>query len=104
MSWCTDDGHMTSHDLPLQEVFEAVNKAYEFLCSKSAKRTEGPDPHRIVLLLQTQSILFKRYADGQPSFTAKSIKLDQFLPLTENWGQDVTLPYTLPPISGSGKN
>ena len=50
---------------PLQGIFEAVNKAYEFLCSKSAKRTEGPDPHRIVLLLQTQSILFKRYADGR---------------------------------------
>ena len=47
-----------------QAIFEAVNKAYEFLCSKMAKRTEGPDPHRIVLLLQTQSILFKRYADG----------------------------------------
>jgi len=61
---------LPSHDLPLQEIFEAVNKAYEFLCSKSAKRTEGPDPHRIVLLLQTQSILFKRYADGQPCFTA----------------------------------
>ena len=45
-------------------MFESVNKAYEFLCSKSAKRTEGPDPDRIVLLLQTQSILFKRYAEG----------------------------------------
>lgn len=47
-----------------QSMFEAVNKAYEFLCSKSARRTEGPDPVRIVLLLQTQSILFQRYADG----------------------------------------
>ena len=46
-------------------MFEAVNKAYEFLCSKSAKRTEGPDPVRIVLLLQSQSILFQRYADGE---------------------------------------
>lgn len=45
-------------------MFEAVNKAYEFLCSKSSKRTEGPDPVRIVLLLQTQSILFKRYSEG----------------------------------------
>ena len=42
-----------------------MNKAYEFLCSKTAKRTEGPDPHRIVLLLKTQSILFKRYADSE---------------------------------------
>ncbi len=49
----------------VQTIFEEVNKAYEFLCSKSAKRSEGPDPHRIVLLLQTQSILFKRYADGE---------------------------------------
>lgn len=46
-----------------RSMFEAVNKAYEFLCSKSARRTEGPDPVRIVLLLQTQSILFQRYAD-----------------------------------------
>ena len=42
-------------------MFEAVNKAYEFLCSKSSRLSEGPDPVRIVLLLQTQSILFKRH-------------------------------------------
>jgi len=53
-----------------QDIFEAVKKAYEFLCSTSAKRTEGPDPHRIVLLLRTPSILFKRYADGQPFLLA----------------------------------
>ena len=46
-------------------MFEAVNRAYEFLCSKSSRRTDGPDPIRIVLLLQTQSILFQRYADGK---------------------------------------
>ena len=48
-----------------QNMFEAVNKAYEFLCSKSSRRTEGPDPTRIVLLLQAQSILFQRYAEGE---------------------------------------
>lgn len=46
-----------------REIFENVNKAYEFLCSKSAKTTQGPDPDRIVLLLKTQSILFTRCAD-----------------------------------------
>ena len=46
-----------------QDIFEAVNKAYEFLCSKS-KLTEGPDPKNIVLILKAQSILFSRYKDG----------------------------------------
>ncbi|XP_019858666.1 PREDICTED: dnaJ homolog subfamily C member 13 [Amphimedon queenslandica] len=46
-----------------RSVFEAVNKAYEFLCSKSAHTKVGPDPERIVLLLRTQSILFTRCAD-----------------------------------------
>lgn len=44
-------------------MFESVNKAYEFLCSKGSRLSVGPDPVRIVLLLQTQSILFKRYAE-----------------------------------------
>lgn len=48
----------------LQEVFERVNKAYEFLCSR-AKFTQGPDPKNIVLILQAQSILFSRYSEGQ---------------------------------------
>ena len=56
-------------------MFEAVNKAYEFLCSKSAKRTEGPDPVRIVLLLQSQSILFQRYADGEGERERRSIRV-----------------------------
>eukprot|EP00058_Branchiostoma_floridae_P000587 XP_002586075.1 hypothetical protein BRAFLDRAFT_252432 [Branchiostoma floridae] len=46
-----------------REMFEKVNKAYEFLCSKSSQRPEGPDPMNIVLILQSQSILFKRYRD-----------------------------------------
>ncbi|XP_056011194.1 dnaJ homolog subfamily C member 13-like isoform X2 [Ostrea edulis] len=43
-----------------REIFEQVNKAYEFLCSKS-RLVEGPDPQNIVLILQAQSILFNRY-------------------------------------------
>ncbi len=53
-----------AHHSPFpQAMFEAVNKAYEFLCSKSSRLTQGTDPVRIVLLLQTQSILFKRYSE-----------------------------------------
>ena len=47
-----------------QEMFEQVNKAYEFLCSKS-KVKDGPDPQNIVLILRAQSILFSRYKSGQ---------------------------------------
>ncbi|KAK2150998.1 hypothetical protein LSH36_380g05005 [Paralvinella palmiformis] len=45
-----------------REMFEQVNKAYEFLCSRS-KVKEGPDPHNIVLILKAQCILFARYKD-----------------------------------------
>ncbi|XP_044264022.1 dnaJ homolog subfamily C member 13 [Tribolium madens] len=45
-----------------RERFEEVNKAYEFLCSRSSWTTDGPNPHNIVLVLQTQSILFHRYS------------------------------------------
>lgn len=45
-----------------REIFEQVNKAYEFLCSR-AKITEGPNPQNIVLILKAQSILFSRYKD-----------------------------------------
>ncbi|CAF0754857.1 unnamed protein product [Brachionus calyciflorus] len=45
-----------------REIFEKVNKAYEFLCSAS-KIKDGPDPHNIALILKTQCILFKRYSD-----------------------------------------
>ncbi|ELU18389.1 hypothetical protein CAPTEDRAFT_227625 [Capitella teleta] len=45
-----------------REIFEQVNKAYEFLCSR-AKLSEGPDPENIVLVLRAQSILFSRYSD-----------------------------------------
>ena len=45
-------------------MFEKVNKAYEFLCSKDSRKVQGPDPHNIVLILKAQSILFKRYREG----------------------------------------
>lgn len=48
----------------LQEMFEKVNQAYEFLCSRSSWTSDGPNPHNIVLVLRTQSILFHRYTEG----------------------------------------
>uniref|UniRef100_A0A3P9HA59 DnaJ heat shock protein family (Hsp40) member C13 n=1 Tax=Oryzias latipes TaxID=8090 RepID=A0A3P9HA59_ORYLA len=41
-----------------RDMFEKVNKAYEFLCTKSARIVDGPDPENIILILKTQSILF----------------------------------------------
>ncbi|XP_078270124.1 dnaJ homolog subfamily C member 13 isoform X5 [Rhinoraja longicauda] len=50
-----------------RDIFEKVNKAYEYLCTKSAKSVEGPDPENIILILKAQSILFNRYkADLEP--------------------------------------
>ena len=43
-----------------RDMFEKVNNAYEFLCSKSARVGSGPDPNNIVLVLRAQSILFDR--------------------------------------------
>ncbi|XP_058835825.1 dnaJ homolog subfamily C member 13 isoform X1 [Topomyia yanbarensis] len=45
-----------------REIFERVNRAYEFLCSRRSTN-DGPNPSNIVLILQTQSILFDRYSD-----------------------------------------
>lgn len=45
-------------------MFEKVNKAYEFLCTKSTKILDGPDPENIILILKTQSILFNRHKQG----------------------------------------
>lgn len=47
-------------------MFEKVNKAYEFLCTKSARIVDGPDPENIILILKTQSILFNRHKQGMP--------------------------------------
>ncbi|KAG0721186.1 DnaJ subfamily C member 13 [Chionoecetes opilio] len=44
-----------------RDIFEKVNKAYEFLCSRSAHAVDGPDPRNILLVIRTQSILFSRY-------------------------------------------
>ncbi|KAK3858864.1 hypothetical protein Pcinc_034976 [Petrolisthes cinctipes] len=46
-----------------RDKFEQVNKAYEFLCSRSAHSVDGPDPRNILLVIRTQSILFSRYKD-----------------------------------------
>ena len=48
----------------MQDMFERVNKAYEFLCSKT-RVADGPDPRNIVLILKAQSILFSRYSEGE---------------------------------------
>lgn len=45
-------------------MFEKVNKAYEFLCTKSARIVDGPDPENIILILKAQSILFNRHKQG----------------------------------------
>uniref|UniRef100_A0A674K734 DnaJ homolog subfamily C member 13 n=1 Tax=Terrapene triunguis TaxID=2587831 RepID=A0A674K734_9SAUR len=46
-----------------RDMFEKVNKAYEFLCTKSAKVVDGPDPENIILILKAQSILFNRHKE-----------------------------------------
>ncbi|KAI8419847.1 hypothetical protein MSG28_008479, partial [Choristoneura fumiferana] len=43
--------------------FEAVNQAYEFLCSRNVWTGDGPNANNIVLILRTQTILFNRYSD-----------------------------------------
>ena len=56
-----------------------MNTAYEFLCNRSTKLTDQPDPDNIVLILRAQSILFERYQEtlhpykySYPSFYAVS--------------------------------
>lgn len=48
----------------IQDTFEKVNKAYEFLCTKSGRIVDGPDPENIILILKAQSILFSRHKPG----------------------------------------
>jgi DnaJ family protein C protein 13 len=50
-------------------MFEKVNKAYEFLCTKSTKIIDGPDPENIILILKTQSILFNRHKEGEVCYS-----------------------------------
>lgn len=66
-----------------RDVFVKVNTAYEFLCSRLSWSCDGPNPDNIVLILRTQSILFKRYSKelnpykyaGYPQLI-KTIKLE----------------------------
>ncbi|ETE67442.1 DnaJ-like subfamily C member 13, partial [Ophiophagus hannah] len=46
-----------------RDMFEKVNKGYEFLCTRSSKIIDGPDPDNIILILKTQSILFNRHRE-----------------------------------------
>ncbi len=57
---------MNSNSLAVcvQDMFEKVNKSYEFLCTKSARIVDGPDPENIILILKAQSILFNRHKQG----------------------------------------
>ncbi|CAF2999303.1 unnamed protein product [Rotaria sp. Silwood2] len=43
-----------------RDMFERVNKAYEFLCAAS-RIQQGPNEFNIYLLLKTQSILYRRF-------------------------------------------
>lgn len=46
-------------------MFEKVSAAYQWLCSRNGRngRTDGPDAHNILLLLQAQTIVFDRYTN-----------------------------------------
>lgn len=59
-----------------RDMFEKVNKAYEFVSSKENRllkfclriwyhhsSVDGPNPENIVLILKAQSILFKRFPE-----------------------------------------
>uniref|UniRef100_A0A0K0D2Y8 J domain-containing protein n=1 Tax=Angiostrongylus cantonensis TaxID=6313 RepID=A0A0K0D2Y8_ANGCA len=50
-----------------REMFESINTAYELLSSDD-RRSSLPDPQRIVLFLQAQSIVYSRYSQGGVSF------------------------------------
>ena len=45
-----------------REMFERVNKAYEFLCAAS-RIQQGPNEFNIYLLLKTQTILYRRFKE-----------------------------------------
>jgi DnaJ family protein C protein 13 len=45
-----------------REMFEKVNKAYEYLCN-SSKLKDGPDPTNIILLVKTQIILYEYFSE-----------------------------------------
>lgn len=68
-----------------QDIFERVNKAYEFLCSRTAHQVDGPDPRNILLVIRTQSILFSRYKDGEKQFMNKEHSFLQSLKKKKSW-------------------
>jgi len=45
-----------------RDMFEKVNKSYEYITSQDARVTTGPRPENLVLCLRGQSILFSRFA------------------------------------------
>lgn len=46
-----------------REIFEKINKAYEYLCNQSHKNKNGPNQTNISLLLKTQVILYSRFSE-----------------------------------------
>lgn len=46
-----------------RDMFEKVNRAYEFLCSRTGKVSDGPDANNLLLILKTQVILYSRCAE-----------------------------------------
>lgn len=72
--WCAWIAWCNVSSTP-QDMFEKVNKAYEFLCTKSARITHGPDPENIILILKAQSILFNRHRQGPSSFSQHFLAL-----------------------------
>lgn len=65
--------------MPLvQDRFEAVNQAYEFLCSRNVWTGDGPNANNIVLILRTQTILFNRYSDGESRVLLGLDRLSEF--------------------------
>ena len=44
-----------------RDMFEKVNKSYEFITNQDARETSGPRPENLVLCLRGQSILFSRF-------------------------------------------
>ncbi len=42
-------------------MFEKVALAYQWLCNRNLRASDGPDPYNMLLLLQAQTIVFERY-------------------------------------------
>lgn len=44
-----------------RSMFEKVAVAYQWLCNRALRSSDGPDSHNMILLLQAQTIVFDRY-------------------------------------------